>query len=222
MKINITLFSYQRREPLENLLQEIAAFSVSHPTYEIVYKILDDGSDYKLDNSNFIQFEHGGKPKFWSLWNYALGRIKEEEADLYILMPTDLHSIDFERIIKNHINFGHYPYAYNLINDGRLNCWNLRKPLKINGETYQVGFTDCGFFCNRELFERIGYNVNEVNPNRFIHNPLISSGVGQQLTQRMNKNGIKIYLPAKSIAMHGDFPSLMHPELRKIQPLKSI
>lgn len=220
LKIDITIFSYQRKEMLESLLQEIAANSILDNCI-VNYRIIDDGSDYKLEDLNFIQFEHGGKGKFWRLWDYALKQVENVEADLFLFTPTDYSLIDFERIIKLHLLNYRSPYIYNTINDGRTNCWNLKKPIRINEETMQVGFTDCGFFCNKLALDRIGYYIEEININRFEFNKEISSGVGQVLTFRANKNSIRMFLPYKSLAFHGNHLSLMHPTERLKRPLIS-
>ncbi len=216
MQIHITIFSYQRETMLKALVEEIKAFS----SVNISYTILDDGSDFQLPDTNFYRFEHGGKERFWQMWNYALSGLEASKSDLHIFTPSDVSNVEFERIIALHNQFKGKPYAYNLINDGREKCWNLIEPVKVDEHTIKVGFTDCGFFCNKQLLDKIGYYVDPINPQRFV-NPNISSGVGQQLTQRMNKAGVNMYIPVKSLCYHGDHPSVMHPEHRIKTPLIS-
>lgn len=218
MRIHITIFNYQREELLKALVQEIKAFN----NYEITYTIIDDGSDFIYPDPNFVQFEHGGKPKFYEKWDYALRQLPDIKADMYIFTPSDYKNLDIESMVKRHIQFNHQPYAYNIINDGRTNCWNLVRPISIDECTLKIGFIDCGFFCNRECLIKLGYYINSINPLRFANNEAISSGVGQQITQRMRKANIQMYLPKKSYADHGEHPSLMHPEERLKNPLKSI
>jgi hypothetical protein len=187
---------------------------------EYDYTIYDDGSSFKL-KKNFYQFQHGGKPKFWRMWDYALRMLKNDNFDLFIFMPSDVSSVNMAKIIELHNQFKAKPYAYNLINDGRKNCWNMIQPVQVDEHTMKVGFTDCGFFCNKQLLNRIGYNVIEINPRRFEHNDAISSGVGQYLTFRMMATNCNMYTPTKSLVHHGDHESLMHPEHRKTNPLIS-
>lgn len=201
---------------LKALIEEIKAFS----SYDISYTIIDDGSDFVLTD-NFYRFPHGGKPKFWQMWDYALRMLKDDNSNLFIFMPSDFSKINIAKIIQRHNQFQHNPYAYNIINDGRENCWNTIKPIKLDDNSIRVGFTDCGFFCNKSLLNKIGYYVNEINPRRFQHNENISSGVGQQLTYRMRKNKCLMYTPTHSLAYHGSHPSLMHKEHRKLAPLVS-
>ena len=96
MKIRIIIFSYQREQMLKNLIKEIKAF-----TEDIVYTIIDDGSDFILQD-NFYQFKHGGKPKFWEKWDYALRMLKEDHSELFIFMPSDVSDINLPKIIDRH------------------------------------------------------------------------------------------------------------------------
>lgn len=214
MKIKVIIFSYERLDMLKSLVEEVKQVpGVSH-------SIIDDGSSFILPD-NFHQFEHGGKPMFWRMWDYALRSLKADNSDLFLFIPSDVSNVNFTEIIKRHNQFSRSPYAYNVINDGRENCWNLVKPVRIDQHTIRVGFTDCGFFCNKAMLGRIGYYVNEVNPRRFEHNSAISSGVGQQLTQRMRKANVYLYSPVKSLVYHGNHPSLMHESERIKNPLIS-
>ena len=211
MKIKIIIFSYERQQMLESLINEVKEYD---------YTIFDDGSSFKL-NKNFHQFQHGGKPKFWRMWDYALRMLRDNHSDLFIFMPSDVSNVNMPKIIELHNQFKAKPYAYNLINDGRKNCWNMIKPVQVDEHTMKVGFTDCGFFCNKQLLNRIGHYVNEINPRRFEHNDAISSGVGQDLTFRMLRTNCNMYTPTKSLVHHGDHESLMHPKERIKNPLVS-
>lgn len=214
MKIRVVIFSYEREQMLKSLIKEVEAIP------EATYLVIDDGSSFTL-NDSFHQFEHGGKVKYWRLWDYALKSLKDDHSDLFLFIPSDFSEVNFTEIIARHNQFKRTPYAYNVVNDGRLNCWNLVKPFKMDEDTSEVGFTDCGFFCNKATLNKIGYNVTQINPYRFQANNAISSGVGQQLTFRMRRHSISMYMPVKSLAYHGSHDSLMHPNERIKTPLVS-
>ena len=211
MKIKIIIFSYERKAMLTSLIKEVKQYD---------YLVIDDGSSFTLPE-NFHQFEHGGKAKFWRMWDYALRMLKNDKSDIFLFMPSDVSNIDIDKIIELHNQFKSTAYAYNLINDGRKNCWNMIRPVQVDEHTIKVGFTDCGFFCNKQLLNRIGYYVNEINPRRFEHNKAISSGVGQDLTFRMMRTNCKMFTPTKSLVHHGDHESLMHTKERIKNPLVS-
>lgn len=221
MRIRTIVFSYQRKEMLESLLKEF-----SNCKYQLDYTILDDGSDFSIDDPNFKRFPHGGKPFYWKQWNRALDLVKEDTHDLFLFISDDFSMIDFDRIVASHLKYGYdrsvpIPYVFNLINDGRTQCWNVTKMKKIDDEVNQVFFTDCVFFSNKITLSKLKYNIDPINPRRFIVDKFVSSGVGQQLTQRLNKFFVPIYMPTRSVCYHGDHPSVMHPEHRLKNPLIS-
>lgn len=202
----IYIFSYQRKEMLEKLLEELKG---CQPV------ILDDGSDFKINYHWFIQYEHGGKENFYKLWQNAFNYLKYSKDDFYMFLPSDFNNLDLNRIYEYYNLLRHEPFVCNIINDGRKSCWNLHQPKKFNYELNQTFFTDCGFFCNRQALESINFNMPDIPKTRFKHNKDISSGVGQYLTHSFNKAKVKIFTPIKSLAYHGEHDSLMHPELRK-------
>lgn len=214
MRIKVIIFSYERQEMIKALIEEVQRVP------DVSYSIIDDGSSFTLPD-NFYQFEHGGKPMFWRNWDYALRSLKDDNSDIFIFIPSDFSDVNFPEIINRHNNFNRNAYVYNVINDGRENCWNATKAVQIDSDTLRVGFTDCGFFCNKRALDKIGYYVNQVNPQRFVANKQISSGVGQQLTYRLRRYCVAIFSPIKSLAYHGDHESLMHKEERKNNPLIS-
>jgi hypothetical protein len=88
----------------------------------------------------------------------GLLRFKTAEAtndDLFIFMPDDFEYLQVDKIKQLHELHKHEPYAYNIINDGRLSCWFSFTPKKLNDNTTQVGFVDCGFFCNRAALRKV-------------------------------------------------------------------
>lgn len=214
MKIKVIIFSYEREEMLKSLVEECRQVE------NLSYMIVDDGSSFVFPD-NFHQFEHGGKPMFWRMWDYALRSLVNDDSDIFLFIQSDFSKVNFPEIIEQHKHFDRKAYVYNLINDGRENCWNYRKAVRVDSNTLRVGFTDCNFFCNKATLNKIGHYVNQVNPNRFASNEKISSGVGQQLTFRLNRYCIAIFSPFKSLAYHGDHPSLMHPDERIKTPLIS-
>lgn len=201
----ITLFTYDRPEMFKETVRHI--ISSGH----CLFKTYEDGVD----------FEFRGKQGFWKTWDEALYEAEAYHETLYLFMPDDFQNIDLNKIKELHEDFKNEPYVYNIINDGRHEQWTrFLKKQPING-TEQVGFTDCGFFCNREALEAIGFYMDEVPKSWFEQGENMSSGVGYQLTKRFNKAGVKMYKPVKSLAYHGDHESKMHPNERKKNPLIS-
>lgn len=214
MKEAIFIFSFNREEMLKKVVEKVKGYE---------YLIIDDDSDFYLEDSRFYSWTHYGKKEWWKLWNRALILAKFDygNRDLFIFTPDDFLDLNIEKIFELHEKYKDGPYVYNIIRDHRDYCWNYKKVIDIDGETQQIGFVDCGFFCNREVLEMLEFKINPIDPKRF-KNKSISSGVGEQLTARINKLGIPIYRPVKSLAYHGTHPSVMNPEARKATKIVSV
>lgn len=222
MKIQIVIFNYQRQDMLNNLLEEIETFENKVSKYHSINTlILDDGSDYIIEHENVLRFENGGKKLFWKRWDICLRYCSElVDTDLFIFLPNDYSQLNFIDILKRYDQFKKQLYIYNIVNDGRDNCWTYVEPKAIDKETIKIGFTDCGFFTNYRTLNELGFFIEPINPIRF-NTPNISSGVGQQLTTRLKNKNINCYKPVKSLAFHGEHDSTMHKEERLKNKLTS-
>lgn len=206
------IFNYEREEMFKEVLNHLKHLN---PV------VLDDGSSYLIDYSNVIRFRNGGKKEFWRKWFVAFELAKASDDDFFLFMPNDFQDLDLDLVMKLHEKYNKQPYLCNIINDGREWCWIQKPSEPIDQYVRKVYFTDCGFFCNRKALERIEFTIDPVNPKRFKDRRDISSGVGQQLTMKFNRAGVKMYLPSKSLAKHGDHESTMHQEERRNNPLIS-
>ena len=208
-KFLIFIFSYNRPEMLKQVIDDTSDNDVI---------IIDDGSDFKINHPNVHKFPHGGKLKFWMRWNHALSIARKSKHDKFIFMPDDFLNIDLNRINELHnLLQKSGPYVYNIINDDREWSWVKFTPVNITDDTIQIGFTDCGFFCNRETLEKLDFKIIPIRHSRRVQ----SSGVGRQLTLRFTAAKVPFYKPVKSLAYHGDHPSMMHPSERKRNPIIS-
>ena len=207
----ITVFTYNRPDLLKEAIK---------PILKEKYIIIDDGSDVPLKQKNVLRVAHQGKKGFWRLWACALHIADLSDDDFFLFMPDDFLNIDLERIKAFHETHKDKPYFCNVINDGRTQQWVRFNERPHNADFTQIGFVDCGFFCNRSALQKIGFNMTPIDTSRMAG--VTSSGVGMQLTNRISRSGVPIYKPIKSMAYHGDHDSVMHPEERKKIPLRSI
>lgn len=228
----ITIFTYDRQPMLQRLCAEIEAYPI-FKNEDVT--IIDDGTPLGKEclrtpsHWYYIDFPHSGKVGFWERWSYALQQCYGSDDDFFMFMPDDYSHVDFERIIHNWkiLKLRHsgkmykpLPFVCNIVNDGRGPNWTKFKEQPYSENLTRIDWTDCGFFCNRAALEAIGFHMFPIPASRFKRKN-ISSGVGQQLTQRFNAARVPIYRPIKSFAFHGDHPSMMHPEERLIHPLTS-
>jgi hypothetical protein len=209
----IFIFSYNREQMLKKTLKPIKAMKPF---------ILDDGSCFSMNYDRFLKLTHGGKQLFWRKWELAFDLAKASDDDFFLFMPDDFTDIKIGDILTIHEQLNHEPYVYNIINDGRDAQWTAFNPKQVDEYTIRIGFTDCGFFCNRKALDAIKWKIDPVNPLIFKRNPHMSSGVGQQLTSKFFYNDVAMYKPVRSLAYHGDHISQMHPLTRPLNPLISI
>lgn len=203
----IFVFSYNRKQMLESILETLDG--------ELVV-VIDDGSDYVINHANVMRFANGGKREFWKRWNTALEIARQSNCQSFMFMPDDFLYMDMQRIKLLCEQMNDAPYVYNIINDDREWSWIKYEPKQIDDETIQIGFTDCGFFCNRTVLELLDFRLRPITRGN-----LVSSGVGHQLTTRLTRLGVPFFKPVKSLAYHGDHPSMMHPKERKRNPIIS-
>jgi hypothetical protein len=210
--LSIFIFSYERKEMLERLLAELEGYDVT---------IIDDGSSFNLDHPGFVKLPHGGKEGFWRNWDHALKLFKKSRNEFALFLPDDVFDVKIDKIIEYHNLLKDKTYAFNVLTDNRTNCWNGILPSPFNDEIDKVGFVDCAFFTTRKTLSLIGYWMEAIDRVRF-KIPGISSGVGQQLTKRLNNRRIPIYRNKTSLIYHGDHESTMHGSERKKNPLITI
>lgn len=211
MIVKCFIFSYNREQMLNEMVVLLNSYGIS-PI------ILDDGSDYETNLPRYFRHEHRGKNGFYKTWHEALKMCENSSAELYMFLPDDFLDLDVQKVLDLHESHKSNPYAYNFVNVGLDQVWTNVKALDL-GEELRVGFVDCGFFCNREALERIGFFMDE--PHHFFKEKESSSGVGCMLSNRLLNKAVLCYLPKTSLAYHGEHESVMHPELRKKNPLIS-
>jgi len=217
----IVIFSYNRPGKLKKIIKHLKD-TTDHDLF-----VVDDGSDFDMsmfDVEYSQNVSNGGKMNYWKQWNIALNHCKESTNETFIFMPDDFMDLDVKRIEQwiAELDNGK-PYLVNLINDGRLECFQpcVPHPVQINNEgAHRVGFTDCGFFCNWRTLQLLNWNIIEIAKWRWENNPDLSSGVGQQLSKRLFGK-VSMYVPNVSFAHHGNHESKMHPKERMKTPLIS-
>lgn len=189
--------------------------------------VIDDGSTYESkhfwNRCEYHRLTHKGKQFFWLNWDYAFDICKQSNDEFFMFLPDDFSDIDSNRI-NDIYNMSDGLFAYNLLNDGRPPCWTpiKHKAVDVAGvPSIRSSFVDCGYFTNRATLEAINFQQDYIHPDRFIRED-ISSGVGKTQSEKFYKLGIPMYIPKKSLCYHGEHDSMMHYELRKLEPLKSI
>lgn len=214
----IVIFSYNRPEMLLSLLKELKGKD------EII--VLDDGSEYSpyehLDYCDYYRSDHQGKEGFWCQWQVALDLCRKSGHDWFLFIQDDLVGVEYNMIRE--VTRDLDTYAFNIVNMGGDRNWTRKPwiPRIMKGiELYEMSYVDCIFATNLKTLGLLDWEMHPVPPSRFV-NPLISSGVGQQLSRRLSELRVPMYMPKKSLAYHGDHHSEMHPIERKRTPFISL
>ena len=239
-KILVWINTYNRPNTLRRLLSDIVK---SKENFVIKILIFDDASicerDYKwmincfrdkLDIAYHKLFRNFGKKNYWKLCNLAMEKIKNlEEYDYYVKLDDDLRLCDrfFYRCIK----------LWNKIGDEKKICLNFRlddrcegpvwtgvKPKIVNyGGTYfyKSQWVDMDFFVKKDFFDALYYRISDIHPSRWRKNKNNSSGVGRDISLRLNLRGYSLYLTTESLVFHCHEQSVMNSEERKINPLST-
>ena len=210
MKIKTFITTYNRFGMLSKVVNHLNSFG-------IIPQIKDDGSKYNHNIPQYFRHEHRGKDGFWITWNEILEDCKDSNSELFLFMPDDFQDLDVKRVIALHYEYTKKgAYAYNIMNYGKKGLFNNVLEV-IKGDTIMCGFVDCGFFCNREALDKLGYYMDKAEAKED------SSGVGRQLSKRLLKARVIMYKPVKSLGYHdGHTVSEMHPLERVKNPLKSL
>lgn len=181
--------------------------------------VMDDHSQPPLVSSHEVIYapHNHGKKQYWKWINTALERLEDTEGPV-IFTADDISIKDIFRPVRL-LESVDGPSCINLLDDGRIKCWNKIVRVKHNKELYRSGFVDGCFICSREVLELLGYRINPINLSRWRNRPLLGSGVWQQFTQRCLDLGVGIYQDRSKNFQHGRHSSKMNPQARKKQPL---
>ena len=206
----VGITTYNRPTELKRLIHELQ---------DLDFIVVNDGSNYEpfLPPSKIVKIPHQGKKGYWLTYKILINRLLNTNHNDFIILPDDVHSIDFERIAEYHSRYRDEYYTINMINDSRSSCWASPTPCKVETDMINKGFFDCGGLTNRKTLELI--NLKPMPKSWWSEGK--SSGVGYQITKQL-KGKAKMLTPKKSLVYHGDHTSVMHTKERIKTPLISI
>ena len=221
-KTLVIITSYNRAESLWKLVSHI----LPHPETDIV--IFDDKSEHlpkALFNLQRIQVitapEHRGKAGFWQTYQDIFDYCKNHTYDYYIILPDDVEPCpDFViKAIESYDKAGCICLSPLLTNRSLLpgiSRWGM-KPIVLRDWGYETSYFDCCTICRRDFFEALNWKMYEILPSS---NPLRSSGVGRQITTRLQAAGKTMgHVKRTLLAMTDTHESVMNVEERKRHPM---
>jgi hypothetical protein len=199
--------TYNRFDNLKALIDSILKYNgtkkiliVDDCSTDIRYDIL---KDYHEDVVYYKTEINNGKVGYWKTVNFLYNKAKEFNFIYGITIPDDVELIEnFDLVVRKYVK-----------DDILRNFTQTTAGIKNWGYTYWV---DCTFSAKKEVFEKLEFKINPIEIN---DNYKLSSGVGQQLTERINELKLKVVNYGSIIKHIGNEDSKMHPILRKEQPL---
>jgi glycosyltransferase involved in cell wall biosynthesis len=224
----IVINTYNRPELLEKLIEDI---NKNQKNYNIIIGIFDDCSTVKhtikQDNvKKFYMFPNMGKKKYYVTFNASFSFVKSINSKYYIYLPDDVRLIDnfFDEVKRIYESItSTKKICLSILTDNRINgChWGYNNP-KDFGEFLQTQWNDLCFISEKKFFEVLDYKIEEISEKRWMKNSNLSSGVGYQITERLNKIGKFLYHTKKSLVNHGNHESKMNKIERKKNKLLTL
>lgn len=232
LTITVAIPTFNRPEMLARLVSQL---NDAARFFRVKLKIFDDGSTNpvdksKLSQSNFEAIEvfrylNHGKKRYWQLVNIIFDELSNTESDHYIYLGDDLE-VDadfFSKVIFNWLSIQDpKKISLNLLRDARKKSWTNFERLDVNFGGFKaskIQWLDMIMAFDQEL---LNFRLEPISASRWSKNPLLSSGVGAQLSSRLNELGFSMYQVTSSLVLHEDHESQMNPEERRINPLTDV
>ena len=197
--MQVVIFSSPGREDmLTDLMTELNGFDIH---------VINDAESF-------------GKRNFWKRWKQARQFCLNSKYNEFLIFPDDITCINL-KAIKEIFKKNTGLFVCSVINDGRDSCWGVPKRTQPKQRLKNVtlidkGFFDCGGLINRKTLE--SFEIDPVKDSWF-NSEGKSSGVGHQITVKLRRMGIPMYVPSESMCYHGAHDSVMHYHERKKNPL---
>ena len=219
-KVLVIITTYNRNKTLWRLVDHLLAESSAD------FVIFDDKSDKPLTIcsprvTQITNPEHRGKEGFWKTYNDMMAYIKDRpEYDYYIILPDDVEPCQnfIEEAINAYINCGGICISPLLTNRSLapgISRWG-RKPIERKDGYYITNYFDCCTVCRRDFFEALHWLLAPIAPNQDPHR---SSGVGRQITLRLQEKGLRMCHVERTLLTIVPSDSEMNPEERKRHPM---
>ncbi len=220
---------------LRNIQKEAKSYNISlliiddcsNKNYSKVEKYLNkiwaNCYDYYRTEINY------GKKDYWQLINFAYNKLQNDDFDYLFQLPDDITLIKgfFLKAIR----------SFDLITDKKKACLNILNDYNRNGKTFWTrvkvqditfseinylvtGWVDMCFISSKNYLGYLNFKINPVDYS-WSADKNLSSGVGRQISKRLVSKGFHIYQLKKSLIIHNNHPSVMHPEHRREIPLLS-
>lgn len=213
--VNIT--TYKRPNELRRLIAQLKEYKVSIRVWD------DDPEGLPIEGVDYCKFEENfGKKKAWLKFQHIFNYCEFKKGfDYFIFLPDDV------QLNKNFIS--DVLNTWKSINDDKKICLSLLVDNRIKkanwipvepedkGQVILSHWNDLCFICEKKFFK--SFKITPIGKTRWDKNPLLGSGVGSQISNKLFYLGFNMYNMKKQTLKHLPIESKMNPEERKINPL---
>lgn len=228
-KIHVAIPTFNREDMLHRLVLQIIKEAKD---WSITTGIYDDCSlmptriptAFTIPHKLYRFMNNHGKKYYWALADRIFKDFQKTDADFltYLADHLILKPGFFDSLMKawNTIQEpakAALSFFYDASRRGKP-CWGKFEPVR-HGDFWLTQWVDMAFLAPRHALEVLNFDVFPIDPARWNKNPLLSSGVGQQLSQRLRKLGLKMYHLDQNLADHGTHASHLNPHARRMTPL---
>ncbi len=221
-RVLVAITSYNREKSLWALVDKLLE-------YENCKIIIFDDLTPNIDKSRLggrvtmhQPDEHCGKANFWKTYNDMMAYIKDRpEYEYIIILPDDVEPCPefVKECIAAYENAGRPTCLSPLLTNRSLapgiSRWG-RKPIERKDGYYLTNYFDCAGVIRRDFFEALHWLLAPIAPNPDPHR---SSGVGRQITLRLQEQGKRMCHVERTLLTIVPSDSQMNPEERKRHPM---
>ena len=211
----IVITTYNRPMLLQNLINQI-----EHEIQNFRVKLLvfDDNSTELYDIPEWVTvinfYPNNGKKGFWKIINTSFKFIKNIESKYYVYLQDDVvlcedFLTEISSIYESIDDDNKISLEFRTDDRTKRPNWTDFQPVE-HKDVLHTQWIELDFICEKKLFDELDYTINPIPPTRWYLNPKLSSGVGHQMSIRLNDRKKNMYHVKKSKVYHGDHDSLMN------------
>jgi FkbM family methyltransferase len=224
--VTVVITTYNRPDSLRRLLESLMAdagdLRVDCRVYDdrstVPYSAMPAGSErFRI---TYVEMErHHGKQEYWRIVDRIFSDLQHSQSRYYVQIPDDVtaqpgflrHAIETYQQIQDpdKICLNLYLDCHRI---GKAN-WTATLPQieRHNGvSVFKTGWIDLCYLAERRFFETLSFRIDPIGPERWRRNPLLSSGVGMQITHRLQGRGL--YQVRQGYLASASVPSAMNPD----------
>jgi FkbM family methyltransferase len=223
--VTIAITTYNRPDSLRRLLESLMADAgrlkidcrVYNDRSTVQYAELPAGNEqFQIVYINLEK--HHGKPEYWRVVDKIFRDLEGTSSRYYIQLPDDVqvrpgflrHAINtYERIRDpGKLCLNLYLDCHRI---GKANWTPMLPQIERHDDVsvFKIGWIDLCYLAERRFFERLNFRIDPIDAKRWKRNPLLSSGVGMQITHRLKGQGL--YQVRDCYVSSTSIPSAMNP-----------